>query len=301
MAKSGTIGIVNAGGNDYLVASTAYGTCPTAASTATKIATLQDSAVFTLLSGVTVHIKFTYANTASSPKLNVNSTGAKSITNGTGWAAGDIVSFTYDGTSWLADKTSVVNDSTLKLQKNTDTASTLFTANASSDSTLKYTTTSIGSASGWSAGSIPTLGTAISADDITSWTTNTPTSIDTSKFSGGSFTRGTFSGGSFSQGTDSFTAGTLSVSGGGDSAASASTLTLSFSGGSFTQGSDTFTAATHGNDSFTAASLSSGFYTAGSAASLSYTAKSIPNVTGVGTAPSLTVTNTTVVNDISKA
>lgn len=314
-----------------------------------------------------------------------------------------------------------VNNGALKLQKNTGTASSIYTANQSGDSTLKFTTTSVGSASGWSAGTVPTLGDNIPADDITAWTTNTPTTpaaidvtkfnggsftrgsfsggsftqgtdsftantpttIDTTKFSGGSFTRGAFSGGSFTQGTDSFTAntptaidtskfnagsytqgtfsaGSLSMSGGGNASSSPATLTISFTApthasdsftapslgsgfysagtaatfsqgtdsftaathgndsftaaslnagfytagtaATFTQGTDSFTAATHGNDSFTPASLSTGFYTAGtkgSSASLSYTAKSIPNVTGVGTAPSLTVSSTTVVNDIT--
>lgn len=189
-----------------------------------------------------------------------------------------------------------VYDGALKLQKDSGTASSIYTANQSTATTVKFTTTSIGSASGWSAGTVPTLGTAISADDITSWTTNTPTAIDTTQFSGGSFTKGAFSGGSFTQGA--FTAGSLSMSGGGTAASSASTLTITFTAPS--HASDSFTAATHANDSFTAASILSGFYTAGSAASLSYSAKTIPNLTSVGTAPSLTVTSTTVVTDITK-
>lgn len=316
----------------------------------------------------------------------------------------------------------VAKDGALKLQKDSGTAATIFTANQEGDSTLTYTTTSVGSASGWSAGTVPTLGTAISADDITSWTANTPTAIDTTKFVGGSFTRGTFSGGSFTQGTDSFTQNTPtkidttkfnggsytaatyswssntpttidttkfnggsftrgtfsggSFTQGSDSfsaatlvpslasssatASNPTTLTISFTGGSFTQGTDSFTAASHGNDTFTAASLatgfytagsaaswsvlsnptftpaslatgfytagtsasftqgtdsftaathandtfvpaslSSGFYTAGSAASLSYTSRSIPNLTSIGTAPSLTITSTEVINGLS--
>lgn len=174
-----------------------------------------------------------------------------------------ILTLYHQDGSWEFDENffEVVNDGALKLQKNSDTATSVFTANQSGNSTLKFTTTSVGSASGWSAG--------------------TMASINTSKFNGGSFTRGSFSGGSFTQGADSFTAASLSLSGGGSAASAASTLTITFGGGNFTQGSDSFTAATHGNDSFTAASLSSGFYTAGSA-------------------PSLTVTSTTVVNDISK-
>lgn len=78
-----------------------YGTCTTAAATAAKTATVNG---FSLYAGVTVSIKFTYANTASSPTLNVNGTGAKGIrTNGTAyayWAAGATVAFVYDGALW---------------------------------------------------------------------------------------------------------------------------------------------------------------------------------------------------------
>lgn len=84
-------------------------------------------------------------------------------------------------------------------------------------------------------------------DTLTPNTPTTPASIDTSKFSGGSYTRGSFNGGDFVQGTDTFTA-----------TVSNETLTIGFA-----QGSDTFTPATHGDDSFTAAKLNSGFYTAG--------------------------------------
>lgn len=174
----------------------------------------------------------------------------------------------YSSTNALATLADIeaaggANDGVLKLQKNTGTASAIFSANQAGDSTLKFTTTSVGSASGWSAG--------------------TMASIDTSKFSGGSYTQGTFSQGSFTQGTDSFTAATMSSSVGSTttSVTSPTTMTISFTGGSFTQGTDSYTKPTHGTDSFTAGKLNSGFYTA-------------------GTAPSLTVTSTTVVNDLSK-
>lgn len=108
----GTIGkIKDGGGNTHLVASTAYATCDTAAATVAKVATIQDSQAFTLMTGVTIHVKFTNSNTAANPTLNVNSTGAKAIkmygttavgtATTTSWFAGEIVSFTYDGTNWL--------------------------------------------------------------------------------------------------------------------------------------------------------------------------------------------------------
>ena len=82
-----------------------YGTCSTAAATAAKVV---DCADFNLATGATVLVKFTYANSASSPTLNVNSTGAKSIYyRGAAlasslyyWGAGDVVEFYYNGTQW---------------------------------------------------------------------------------------------------------------------------------------------------------------------------------------------------------
>lgn len=88
-----------------------YATCGTAAATAAKVATLS-SGTLTLKSGATVSVKFTYANSASSPTLNVSSTGAKTIRlNGAAltsssyyWVAGAVVTFVYDGTYWnIAD------------------------------------------------------------------------------------------------------------------------------------------------------------------------------------------------------
>ncbi len=82
-----------------------YGTCGTAAATAAKVV---DCDEFNLATGATVLVKFTYANSASSPTLNVNSTGAKSIYyRGAAlasslyyWGAGDVVEFYYNGTQW---------------------------------------------------------------------------------------------------------------------------------------------------------------------------------------------------------
>lgn len=107
----GTIAKVTAGGATHLVASTAYGTCGTAQGTSAKVATIQDDQEFTLVPGVTVHIKMTNSNTIANPTLNVNSTGAKSIkkygttapstSSNSSWNAGAVVSFTYDGTYWM--------------------------------------------------------------------------------------------------------------------------------------------------------------------------------------------------------
>lgn len=97
------------GGSDYKLAGALYGTCATEAATAAKVVTL--AAFDSLDTGVTIQVKFTYSNTASNATLNVNSTGAKNLcsygttrvgtTTKTSWQAGAVVSFTYDGTSWV--------------------------------------------------------------------------------------------------------------------------------------------------------------------------------------------------------
>lgn len=53
-----------------------YGTSSTSASTAAKSVSCSN---YTLTSGERIAVKFTYANTASNPTLNVNSKGAISI------------------------------------------------------------------------------------------------------------------------------------------------------------------------------------------------------------------------------
>lgn len=103
------IGKVNYNNDAHLVASTLYGTCATDAADQVKVVTC--TSFDKLMTGVTIHVKFTYANTNTSPQLNVNGTGAKNIykfgttapgnTANTSWYAGSIVSFTYDGTYWI--------------------------------------------------------------------------------------------------------------------------------------------------------------------------------------------------------
>lgn len=113
----GTIAKVTAGGATHLVASTAYATCSTPAATAAKVATIQDSQAFTLVTGVTIHVYFSEANTAASPTLNVNSTGAKPIkiwgatgagsSSITSWTAGNLLALTYNGTNWIINSFNV--------------------------------------------------------------------------------------------------------------------------------------------------------------------------------------------------
>ena len=83
---------------------TFYATSSSSASTSAKTATVQEPPGFQLKEGVVVSVKFTNANTASSPTLNVDGTGAKPIrtlgTSSAYWAAGQTVLFVYDGTYW---------------------------------------------------------------------------------------------------------------------------------------------------------------------------------------------------------
>ena len=80
-----------------------FGTCSTAAGTAAK--TVSCSA-FSLETGSRVIVKFTVTNTAASPTLNVNSTGAKAIQyRGAAITAGYLAAnrtyaFVYDGSAW---------------------------------------------------------------------------------------------------------------------------------------------------------------------------------------------------------
>ena len=80
-----------------------YGTCSTAAATAAKTVACTG---FALVTGAEITVKFTVTNTASSPTLNVNSTGAKSIYyNGEAISAGHLAAnrtytFRYNGTRW---------------------------------------------------------------------------------------------------------------------------------------------------------------------------------------------------------
>ena len=87
-----------------------FGSCETAAATAAKTVTLDDSMGFTLEKGAKVYVKFTNSNTASNPTLSVNGSTAKPIyRSGTAyagtsanqsWPANSVVPLLYDGTAW---------------------------------------------------------------------------------------------------------------------------------------------------------------------------------------------------------
>ena len=83
-----------------------YGTCPTGATTATKVVTTS-SGDFELSTGNILIVKFTYGETAASPKLQVDNTTATSVNILSGasaryfWEANDIVAFVYDGANFV--------------------------------------------------------------------------------------------------------------------------------------------------------------------------------------------------------
>jgi hypothetical protein len=94
---------------DGVTGSTAnrFGTCSTAAGTAAKTVSIT-TGTFSLEAGARVSVKFSSANTASTPTLNVNSKGAKNIFHkGAQIASGSnksllagVCDFIYDGTQW---------------------------------------------------------------------------------------------------------------------------------------------------------------------------------------------------------
>lgn len=85
-----------------------FGTCSTAAGTAAKTVTI--NGIDELTVGLTIMVKFTYANSKASPTLKVNNLDAKSIMRygttapgtsaATSWNAGSVVIMVYDGTYW---------------------------------------------------------------------------------------------------------------------------------------------------------------------------------------------------------
>ena len=90
-----------------------YAVCDTAATTVTKAVTI--AGVSALTAGLCVNVKFTYTNSASNPKLQINSLEAKPIYQygttaigtaaaTTSWQPGAVVQLTYDGTGFVRDQ-----------------------------------------------------------------------------------------------------------------------------------------------------------------------------------------------------
>lgn len=113
----------------HAIASTAYGYCTTPAATQIKNVEMTG---FSLETGVTVHIKFQYKNSADSPKLKFNgesdanakdlvlygTTAVGTTATTSGWNAGAVVSFTYDGTRWIRDQGYNTNSTSFTITAN---------------------------------------------------------------------------------------------------------------------------------------------------------------------------------------
>ena len=174
------------------------------------------------------------------------------------------------------------------------TIATSVPANAKfTDTKYTATTTSIGSAAtgtaikadditSWSTGTLPTLGTAIKADDITAWSTGTLPTLGTAIPADDitAWSTGTLPTLGTAIPADDITAwstGTLPTLG---TAISADDITAWSTG--------VLASATVQNENL--------IINFGTLPSLSYTAKTIPNVTAVGTLPSLSYTAKTIPN-----
>lgn len=103
---------VNVGGTVYNIASTAYAVSSQAANEPAKTINIDG---FALETGVTIHVKFANANTASNPTLTVSGNGsdgnsAVPIVGHTTWEAGAIFTLTYDGTNWVQDYDKIIEN-----------------------------------------------------------------------------------------------------------------------------------------------------------------------------------------------
>ena len=129
-----------------------YGVCSTAADTAAKTVTVDN---FSLETGAAIIVKFTNANNIASPTLNVNNTGAKPImrygttaastgTTTSGWIAGAVQLFVYDGTNWIREYWNNTIYSNVALGQGYTTCSTAETTTAKTASLSSYALTTGG-------------------------------------------------------------------------------------------------------------------------------------------------------------
>lgn len=104
----------------------AYGTCDTAAGIAEKVVVLSVDTNWSLTVGSIITVKFAVTNTAESPKLNVNGTGAIPIwynaseyTSGGSYGGyeGRHITYQYNGTHWVFVSWSYDSNSDTKVQQ----------------------------------------------------------------------------------------------------------------------------------------------------------------------------------------
>ena len=134
-------------------ASISYGICETAADVADKVVTVDGS--FILKEGAFIIVRFLNANSIAAPTLNVNGSGAKPMyrygtttmstgTTTTGWVAGAIQMFTYNGEGWIRDYWNNTTYSNVSLGQGYTTCSTAEATVAKTASLSSYSLTAGG-------------------------------------------------------------------------------------------------------------------------------------------------------------
>ena len=129
-----------------------YGVCDDSADTIAKTVNIPN---FVLKEGAMVAVKFTNQNSAATPTLNVNGTGdipiyrygttaVSTATTTTGWIAGAVQVFIYDGTGWIRDYWSNTTYSNVSLGQGYATCSTAAATVAKTASLSSYTLTANG-------------------------------------------------------------------------------------------------------------------------------------------------------------
>lgn len=133
---------------------TFYGVCDTAEATVAKTVTITGFPS-TLTAGIQVTIKFTNKSGVASATLNVNGTGAKPIyrygttavstgTTTSGWVAGAVQTFTYDGTGWVREYWNNTTYSNVALGQGYATCSTAAATTAKTAALSSYALTANG-------------------------------------------------------------------------------------------------------------------------------------------------------------
>lgn len=124
-------------------ANLSYCTCGTTAGTSAKTATVA-AGNFALITGAAVDVKFAIANTASTPTLNVNNTGAKYIKkygatapSAYMWQAGAVVRFVYDGTYWIMQNGTTATNTYYGVTKLNTAVNSTSTSEAATPSAVK--------------------------------------------------------------------------------------------------------------------------------------------------------------------
>lgn len=98
---------MNVEGEMLLIGSTLYGVCETSVSANDK--TVSIPGFDKLITGVTIHVKMTYGNSATRPTMNVSGTGAWPVRESDDEygiqsdPAGAVHSLTFDGGAWIVN------------------------------------------------------------------------------------------------------------------------------------------------------------------------------------------------------